>query len=183
MVYGRNRSGKTSRAGGHGPIVSDEGSGSWIGREAVAEALRLCDAGIASPLLDTLQRSWRVKDITGLVSHVNQMTPADFAAIFPLVDALAAKGAPACVTVLQSAGAVLAEMVSCVQDKLFPDGDYTVRFSGGVIRSSTAIQTHLRDTLGIICPRATLDSAEVDPVLGALYMARSAPSNAHAPSK
>lgn len=33
IAYGRSASGKTARAGGLGPLLGDEGSGFWIGRE------------------------------------------------------------------------------------------------------------------------------------------------------
>ncbi len=39
IAYGRNRDGQTARAGGWGFAISDEGSGHWIGRAAVAAAL------------------------------------------------------------------------------------------------------------------------------------------------
>ena len=38
IAYGRNREGQTARAGGWGFAISDEGSGHWIGRTAVAAA-------------------------------------------------------------------------------------------------------------------------------------------------
>ena len=43
IAYGRNASGQTARAGGWGFAISDEGSGHWIGRAAVAAVLRACD--------------------------------------------------------------------------------------------------------------------------------------------
>ena len=39
IAYGRNSKGQTARAGGWGFAISDEGSGHWIGRTAVAAAL------------------------------------------------------------------------------------------------------------------------------------------------
>jgi glucosamine kinase len=39
IAYGRNREGQTARAGGWGFAISDEGSGHWIGRTAVAAAI------------------------------------------------------------------------------------------------------------------------------------------------
>ncbi len=45
IAFGRNQNGETARAGGWGPNVSDEGSAFWVGREAVAAALRAFDFG------------------------------------------------------------------------------------------------------------------------------------------
>ena len=43
IAYGRNREGQTARAGGWGFAISDEGSGHWIGRTAVAAAIGAWD--------------------------------------------------------------------------------------------------------------------------------------------
>lgn len=39
IAFGRNQKGKTDRAGGYGPLVGDEGSGFWIGREYLKRVL------------------------------------------------------------------------------------------------------------------------------------------------
>ena len=39
IAFGVNDDGENARAGGRGPIVSDEGSGTWIGRKAVSALL------------------------------------------------------------------------------------------------------------------------------------------------
>ena len=43
IAYGRNSKGQTARAGGWGFAISDEGSGHWIGRAAVAATVRALD--------------------------------------------------------------------------------------------------------------------------------------------
>ena len=43
IAYGRDAQGKTARAGGWGFAISDEGSAHWIGRTAVAALLRAAD--------------------------------------------------------------------------------------------------------------------------------------------
>src|SRR3954470_10450445 len=45
IVYARNEQGRSARIGGWGPAISDEGSGSWIGRRAVALSMRTHDDG------------------------------------------------------------------------------------------------------------------------------------------
>ena len=40
IVYGRNAAGEAARAGGWGHMIGDEGSGYWIGREALAAVMR-----------------------------------------------------------------------------------------------------------------------------------------------
>src|SRR5260370_21198938 len=45
IAFGRNQGGETARAGGWGPNVSDEGSGFWVGREAVTSPFRAFASG------------------------------------------------------------------------------------------------------------------------------------------
>ena len=63
IAYGRNREGQTARAGGWGFAISDEGSGHWIGRAAVAAA---CAPGTKIraenvPCSTSLMKSWRLE--------------------------------------------------------------------------------------------------------------------------
>src|SRR5216684_7468778 len=60
IAFGRNQSGESARAGGWGPIVSDEGSGFWIGKEAVAAALRSYDLGQSNGLLSSIAACWKI---------------------------------------------------------------------------------------------------------------------------
>src|SRR4030095_5317067 len=43
IVYGRNANGEAARAGGWGHMIGDEGSGYWIGREALSAVMRAYD--------------------------------------------------------------------------------------------------------------------------------------------
>src|SRR5438552_4197397 len=43
IAYGRNTRGEAARAGGWGHMIGDEGSGYWIGREALAAVMRAGD--------------------------------------------------------------------------------------------------------------------------------------------
>ena len=60
IAYGRNSAGEIARAGGWGFAISDEGSGHWIGRSAVAASMRAYEGGDASTgkLLDSIIKSW-----------------------------------------------------------------------------------------------------------------------------
>src|SRR6476646_8141875 len=56
IVYGRNGAGEAARAGGWGHMIGDEGSGYWIGREALAAVMRAADgrgpeSGLAGEIL------------------------------------------------------------------------------------------------------------------------------------
>ena len=94
IAYGRNREGQTARAGGWGFAISDEGSGHWIGRTAVAAAIGAWDEDpeLDVPLIEMLMKSWNLQTIEQLVPAANSAPPPDFAALFPAVLSLADSG-------------------------------------------------------------------------------------------
>src|SRR5207248_8825107 len=60
IAIGKNSRGVTARAGGWGPMISDEGSGFWIGRRAVAAAMRAYDAGQSTSLITKIMEGWKI---------------------------------------------------------------------------------------------------------------------------
>src|SRR5947208_11441050 len=67
IVYGRNASGEAARAGGWGHMIGDEGSGYWIGREALTAVMRAGDGrGPATGLTDDILTYFQVRDVSHL---------------------------------------------------------------------------------------------------------------------
>ncbi len=132
IAYGRNSDGRTARAGGWGFAISDEGSGHWIGRMAVAAAVHAADADDAEPanqlLLQNLMKSWQTKTREQLVVAANATPPPDFAALFPSVLSSADHGDHLAMGVLTQAGAELAGLATTVIARLFGN---TARAVGG----------------------------------------------------
>src|SRR6185312_5860247 len=85
IAYGRNENGDTARAGGWGYPFSDEGSGQWIGAEAVREALRALDRGQSSELLSGLMEKLGATNFEDFIVRLNANPSVDFASLFPTV--------------------------------------------------------------------------------------------------
>src|SRR3989441_10682749 len=67
IVYGRNGRDEAARAGGWGHIVGDEGSGYWIGREALAAVMRATDGrGPATRLTEDVLAHFNITDTSRL---------------------------------------------------------------------------------------------------------------------
>src|SRR5437899_1484782 len=67
IAYGRNAAGEAARAGGWGHMIGDEGSGYWIGREALAAVMRAGDGrGPATRLTDDIPGYFQVTDVSQL---------------------------------------------------------------------------------------------------------------------
>jgi glucosamine kinase len=175
IAYGRDRQRKTVRAGGWGFAIGDEGSAHWIGRAAVIALLRASDQNEVagdSALAAALFRAWGVRSLSDLARAANSVPPPDFSALFPAVlatkDELAAQ-------VLRSAGRELAQVADIAIGRLFAKaepGPVPVGMVGGVFRHAELVRQVFYNELRRLDPRAEVIPQVVEPVEGALRMAR-----------
>ena len=175
IAYGRDREGQTARAGGWGFAISDEGSGHWIGRTAVAAAIGAWDEnpGENVRLIEILLNSWHVETVEQLVPAANATPPPDFAALFPSVLSLADSGDRLARDVLSQAGIQLANLAGILLRRLFPNsGTVPVAMSGGVFGSCALVRQIFYNCLCSEHPNATLNPSVIEPVRGALELAR-----------
>lgn len=174
IAYGRNSNNQTARAGGWGHAVSDEGSGFWIGRRAVCEALRALDNGSdkGANLLSELMAALVVASLEQLILKVNSSPTPDFAALVPAVIKASATDQIS-QRVLKQAGEELSELALIVLRMLFQGvAGVRVAMSGGVFANSQIVRDVFYNSLlskqqGIM-PQASV----VEPVMGALKLAR-----------
>jgi glucosamine kinase len=175
IAYGRNREGQTARVGGWGFAISDEGSGHWIGRTAVAAAIGAWNENPAQnvPLIDILLKVWHLETIEQLVPAANATPPPDFAALFPSVLSLADSGDRVAHDVLTQAGSQLANLAGTLFRRLFPNSEAVpVAMSGGVFASSALVRQVFYNCLCSEHPGAALNPSVIEPVRGALELAR-----------
>jgi len=172
IAYGRNSQGDVARAGGWGFAISDEGSGHWIGRTAITAALRAEDAETSSPLFKNLLAAWKLSTREQLVKIGNAAPPPDFATLFPIVVKTAESGDSVAFSVLTQAGNELADLAGIVTRKLGMFDSPQVAMSGGVFRHSSQVREVFYNKVRSLHPRSTINPEAVDPVHGALSMAR-----------
>lgn len=179
IAYGRDRQGKTLRAGGWGFAIGDEGSAHWIGRAAVSAVLRAgdCEAAetvAAASLARDLFNAWGVASLSDLARAANSVPPPDFAALFPCVAASADELAR---QVLRSAGRELAKVAAVVIRRLFAKDDTApvpVAMTGGVFRHAAIVREVFYNELRKLEPRVHVSANVIEPVEGALRLARRA---------
>jgi len=175
IAYGRNHKGQTARAGGWGAAISDEGSGHWIGRAAVAQCLRAFDAGKASEsmLVDAILKKWKLRDVDALVIAANQTPAANFSELFPMVVFAAENRDQTATSILTQAGSELAGLAGIVMRRIFADREpVQVGMAGGVFQNSAAIRQIFYNALRAAHPYAKFLDTVVEPVQGAIAMAR-----------
>jgi glucosamine kinase len=176
IAYGANAEAQVARAGGWGFAISDEGSGHWIGRAAISAALRAYDEdedSTGSWLLADILKAWNLETHEQLVLMGNASPGPDFAGLFPVVVAAADSGDTLAREVLTRAGRELAVLAKIVIRRLVPDGGaIPVAMSGGVFANSAQVRETFYSSLRSEFPEAAIASTVVEPVQGALALAR-----------
>jgi glucosamine kinase len=182
IAYGRDKTGNTIRAGGWGFEIGDEGSAHWIGRTAVSALLRASDldgeAVLSAPMGKALFKAWGVHSLLDLARAANSVPAPDFAALFP---AVAASDDNLAREVLDCAGRELAELAALVIRRLFAQDNVAsvpVAMIGGVFRHSIFVREAFYNVLRNVVPGVRVQPEVVDPVEGALRMARKAAGKA-----
>jgi glucosamine kinase len=195
IACARNARGETSRAGGWGYAISDEGSAHWIGRSMIQALLQTVDnaasdgtpahhAAESLPLFRELKAVWCVSSLDEFVRKAN--SNPDFAELFPAIMAAGDRGDEVAQRVLTMAGGLLAGFVRIVcqifrRDK--PEmSAIPLAMAGGVFRHSPRTREIFKEDVRKFDPRIEVKQEIVDPVNGALQMARAADRNAEVES-
>ncbi|WP_258802799.1 N-acetylglucosamine kinase [Pseudarthrobacter sp. NS4] len=169
-AWGRNADGGEARAGGWGYLLGDEGSGYWLGREAVRHSLRKMNQGRpADELTKALLESCGVDDPNRLIAlfHSPDTGRRFWAQQARHVVEAAAGGHPESQALLDQAGQDLADLALQVLSQLGITGP--VILGGGLGMNVAPLQESFRRHLG----RAGVSDVRVldqEPVLGVLQL-------------
>lgn len=175
-VMGRTSTGERLTVGGWGPALGDEGSGGWIGHQALRAAFRALDFGVPSVFLERVLAEWKAASVGDLVNLANAQPAPDFSKLAPLVAACGEAGDLVCAEVLERGGRELGRFA--VQAfrrvrQLDPEGPPPgFAWVGSVLRQVGMVRQAMVETIREAVPAAHIESEAADPVAGALYRAR-----------
>jgi N-acetylglucosamine kinase-like BadF-type ATPase len=143
IVIGRDAERAMFRVGGWGPYFGDEGSGFWIGREAIRAALRSIDRQSSTKFAQRIATAFGMKSITDAVGAwaTGKIGVPDVAGLFPEVVAMY-PDEPAR-QILTEAAAHLRQLVEIAEKRVGVD-DCRKSLSGSV-----AGHRIMRDLIGI----------------------------------
>jgi N-acetylglucosamine kinase-like BadF-type ATPase len=118
-------------------------------------------------------KCWRVETREQLLLAANATPPPDFATLVPAVLSSADHGDADALEVLNQAGSELASLATTVLTRLFAgSGTRLVAMSGGVFRSSEVVRQVFYNRLRAEIPDVVLNPGVIEPVRGALALAR-----------
>lgn len=171
MVYGRNDEQETARAGGYGPLVSDDGSGYWLAVEGLRAIVRAHD-GIDPPtmLTERFLEALKLNTVEELISWTNSLDASrrEIAALAPLVIRAAGEDDAAADDIMNRGADALALAVEQVHASLQLSDRFDLVMAGGLVSHMTDYFQLIRRKILYINPGATVGLPKLEPVFGAL---------------
>jgi glucosamine kinase len=169
----------TRTADGHGWLLGDDGSGFWLGREAVRATLRTLDAGgspgaLVDSVLRELDADRTERQHDRVIQAVNSRPGVRLSALAPLVTAAYRAGDPQAQSIVERAAAALLATLSLIRD---PAENTPIVLAGSLAGDASPVGAELRTLLaarfaGAVLPARTgvggaawLALAALDPAL------------------
>jgi len=171
IAWARDAGGGTSRAGGWGQLLGDEGSGYAIGLAALRAAVRAADGrGPETRLREAVPAALSLADPDDLVPWVAAAAKADVARLVPVVVEAAARGDAVADALLGQAGAELARHVEALLARM-PSGSERPQLAlwGGLLAEGGPLRGRVLERLREM--PVDVRPGALDPALGAARLA------------
>jgi len=179
-VAGRAATGEIFRAGGWGPALADQGSGHFIGLEALRRGFLAIDEQRETRVLDEAQRFWELGSRAELIEYANANPAPEYSRLTPLVVNLAEQGDSVARAVLEQGGVDLAYLAALVIERIRGiEGERAfsvpeVAVAGSILERVAAVRGALTAALRKRYPEIEVLEQPADPPAGALWAARNA---------
>jgi glucosamine kinase len=180
-VFGMGPDGRTWRSGGWGHLLGDEGSGYWLGLQAIRAALRDRDAsGPPTALSEAAVEFFRMASVEALAANLysKPLSKSEIAAFAPITEVVAARGDSVARRIYERGASELGGQIVAVAREsglaAAPGGveaDFPVGLIGSVLRAGTLFVEPLVATVRRVAPRARVSVVEVAPVVGSVLLA------------
>lgn len=177
IACGVNSRGRFARAGGWGPTMGDEGSGSYIGRRALESVMMSYDyRGEPTSMMEPILRHFGVTsppELPPAIYDDPDKAMREIAQLSKIAVRAAEEGDKVAQGILKDAAKELAVAVIAVIEQLRMERDeFQVAYVGGVFEAGGLILDHLREEIRSFAPRAEIAPPIDPPVIGAAKMAK-----------
>jgi glucosamine kinase len=175
-TIGRAPDGSRESAGGWSSRLGDEGSGYWIGVNAVRRALHAYDREEPTQVIAKVSEIWGTPTMDDFINLGDSTPGPDYAALAPVIHELAEAGDPVALGVLQQASADLVAFVLLVRSKLHRNhkiaGEVPVAWTGSVIEKTPMVREAFFKGLHDAAPDMPVSDHAVVSLDGALWRAQ-----------
>lgn len=171
VAFAKNESGETALCGGWGYLFGDEGSAFWLGRQAIAEAMRDNDASEESELAPLLLQHFSQPSLRALARafYAGVLSRADLAAFAPVLVQCAENGSERAAQFVRDGAAALVLLAKHAADRArIPSPN--VAFTGGLMQSA-AFSAHVDRWMHELLPQGRRAIPRRDAAEGALLLA------------
>lgn len=171
IVLGKLPEGTIVRAGGWGRTLGDEGSGYFLGREALrAVAQEIDSSGSAGALRKLLaeRHGWTSREQIIVAVYQHRF---DLPSLAPLVLQAAESGDEVSRSILSRGAKDLAAQVAAVVRQIRTEGSVDVAFVGGLIDHDNIYTDILKQAIRRAAPSVRVRAAELPPAQGAVLLA------------
>jgi len=172
IAFGINSTGQTARAGGWGHRVGDEGSGYWIGKQAITAILKSADGREQETVL-----MGKILNYLGLPNTdalVNWTYGPDYSIekvgeLSQLVSKAAEQGDKVAARILHMAAEELAQTAKAVINRLaFGEQRFAMVLQGGVLQNARFVREYVEQQVRMYAPSVQVDTARRDPIYGVI---------------
>ncbi|MFT4112484.1 N-acetylglucosamine kinase [Silvibacterium sp.] len=175
-TLGRTSTGELIHVGGWGPALGDQGSGHWIGHQALRAAFHALDFGEPTLLLTRVRDFWKAETVGDVVNIANATPPPDFSKLAPVVLACAKEGDRVAASVLAEGGRLLGEDAleahRCVRAQEPYAKEPGIAFIGSIFEHILPVRESVIATIRKELPTAPIANEVSDAIRGALWRAR-----------
>jgi N-acetylglucosamine kinase-like BadF-type ATPase len=181
IACGVNARGQFARSGGWGPIMGDEGSGSYIGRRALEAVMMAWDyRGKPTSMREPVLKHFGVSTPPELTTVIYDSSakekgevPGRIAQLSRIAVKAAQEGDQVAQEILVAAAKELSKTTIAVIRQLRMEQDtFRVAYVGGVFEAGELILKLLREEIQKVAPNAEISRPLESPVIGAVKMAQ-----------
>lgn len=161
--------------GGWGYVIGDDGSGTWIGRQAIRSMLRVLEGiepenSLMHPMIRNISHCRKPDDLVGFI--LSSPAPGQQLGNFcKVVNEAATEGDVLARDILREAGRILGESVLKMKQKHHLGDDESVCTVGSVFERCTAMREGFEDYLQQHWPDCSIHHALFQPIVGCVIYA------------
>jgi N-acetylglucosamine kinase-like BadF-type ATPase len=175
IVFGMDDRGKTYRAGGWGRLISDEGSGYSIGREAFKAVMKSMDGvGQKTGLTKVFGSRYGLGSEESVINALYRGN-FDIASVVPAVIDAASGGDKVARDILLSASKELVDLAAVVSKKMYSGrkgrSKRLLAMTGSLLSGSNFYSRMVRARIRRMIPFVSVKEPESSPVMGAVSIA------------
>ncbi|MGB7340520.1 MAG: BadF/BadG/BcrA/BcrD ATPase family protein [Phototrophicaceae bacterium] len=176
-VFGVNAAGDSAQVGGWGYLLGDEGSGYWMGLQALKNVADAFDRAEESPFTEVIAETLGVTSPRHLIESVylSEQPIPTIANLAPIVLQLADEGMSEAQTITSQASAALVAQAQTAMTRLQMN-DPQIAFAGSIVTHDNPVSRGVCAALGL----SERPQALYRPVIGAALLAKLTLANSEA---